>query len=51
MKMFIASIAFACGYAASIYTWSKVKEIFNGLENEALALREKARALEKKIRG
>jgi hypothetical protein len=31
------------GYVAAIYTWPRVKVLVNGLENEARALRAKAR--------
>lgn len=39
------------GYVAAIYTWPKVKVLWNGLENEARALRAKAMDLEAKIKG
>lgn len=39
------------GYVAAIYTWPRVKVLFNGLENEARALRAKAVDLEAKIKG
>lgn len=39
------------GYVAAIYTWPRVKVLWNGLENEARALRAKALDLEAKIKG
>lgn len=39
------------GYVAAVYTWPRLKVLFNGLENEARALRAKAVDLEAKIKG
>ena len=39
------------GYVAAVYTWPRVKVLFNGLENEARALRAKAVDLDAKIKG
>jgi hypothetical protein len=41
----------AVGYVAAIYTWPRVKVLWNGLETEARALRAKAVDLETKIKG
>jgi hypothetical protein len=35
----IVGIAFAGGYAASIYTWGWIKSAVLGIENEAVALK------------
>lgn len=38
------------GYVLAIYTWPAVRTFANGVEHEIAALREKARALEAKIK-
>lgn len=47
MKFVVFSFVFVGGYAASIYTWEKVKEIVLGAEHEA----EKAYNKYKELRG
>lgn len=42
---------FIGGYVASIYTWEKLHVLAIGAENKALDLRERARAIEKAVRG
>lgn len=49
--MIFASLAFAAGYVASIYSWPTIKLWANGAVTEAASLRAKAAALEAKIRG
>ena len=44
-------IAAAAGYAASIFTWPRLRQSLVGIENEIDDLRSKARALESKLRG
>lgn len=44
------SCMFVGGYVASIYSWPTIRGWVNGLEAEAAALREKARAIEAAIR-
>lgn len=44
-------LLFVGGYVAAIYTWPRVKVLWNGLETEARALRAKAMDLEAKIKG
>jgi hypothetical protein len=44
-------LLFAGGYVAAIYTWPRVKVLWNGLETEARALRAKAMDLEAKLKG
>lgn len=39
------------GYILSIYTWPAVRLFFNGAEDEALWLRDRARAIESALRG
>lgn len=39
------------GYVASIFTWPKVREWISGAEVELDALKQKAKALEAKIKG
>jgi hypothetical protein len=49
--MIIAALSLIAGYVAAIYTWPRVKVLWNGLETEARALRAKAMDLEAKIKG
>jgi hypothetical protein len=52
MNIFIPIlIAAAGGYAASIFTWPRLRQGLVGIENEIDDLRSKARALESKLRG
>jgi hypothetical protein len=51
MTTSIALISFAAGYAASIYSWPWVRTQATGIAAEATKLRERAAALEAKIRG
>jgi hypothetical protein len=44
-------VAMAAGYAASIFTWPRLRQTFVGIENEIEDLRNEARALERKLRG
>ena len=45
LAVFLALAAFAGGYAASIYSWPRIKLVINGAQAEAKALRAKADAL------
>ena len=49
-ELFIGAILIAGGYVLSIYTWPAVRAFALGAEAEIAALREKARALEGKIK-
>lgn len=46
----LGAAIFAGGYVASIFTWEKVHTFLIGAEEKALQLRDKARALEAKLR-
>ena len=43
MTLFL--VALAAGYVAAVFTWPKVKEVVNGAEAEAAALKAKAETL------
>jgi hypothetical protein len=45
MTMFFASIAFAAGYAASIYSWPRIKVWVMGARAEITSLETRAAAL------
>jgi len=49
MTVFIEFLAFACGYAASVYTWAKVKEWLNGAEAEVETLKTKIENLKGRL--
>ena len=51
MSIFFAGLAIAAGYAASIFTWPRLRQALVGLDNEIDGLRAKARALEARLRG
>lgn len=51
MEIWILLVAIAAGYVGSIYSWPWLRAKWNGLEVEARALRDRAIALEQKIRG
>jgi hypothetical protein len=42
-------LGFFGGYGVSIYTWPFIRTKMNGLETEAMDLRDKAKALEQQI--
>lgn len=44
-------LAAAAGYAASIYTWPRLRVLLIGIENEIDDLRARARSLEATLRG
>jgi hypothetical protein len=48
--VFVFAVTFAGGYAASVYTWDKVKVFINGAEAEIRALDDKAKVLRDKIK-
>lgn len=50
MILAIVTCAFIGGYAASIYTWPKVKVLVNGAQYEASALKAKADAIIKAVK-
>lgn len=50
MTMLLTLAAFAAGYAASIYSWPRIKIFVNGAQAEASALRAKADALVAAVR-
>lgn len=41
----------AGGYVAAIFTWPKIRELINGARVEADALYQRARDLERRIKG
>jgi hypothetical protein len=43
------ALAFASGYAASVFTWDKVKEKLQGVEALAQSLEARAKALRNRI--
>jgi hypothetical protein len=45
------AIAFAAGYAVSVFTWGWLRTVLRGIPAEAEALRQRARDLEAKLRG
>jgi hypothetical protein len=45
MTAFVAVLAFGAGYAASIYSWAKIRTFLNGAQAEAISLEAKAKAL------
>lgn len=48
--MFWIVAALIVGYVAAIYTWPKLRTLVVGAEAEIVSLRDKARALEAKIK-
>lgn len=50
MTFSLVIAAFIGGYAASIYTWPKVKVLVNGAQYEAAALKAKADAIIKAVK-
>jgi len=50
MTAILSFIAFVGGYAASVYSWPKIRLFINGAQAEARALRAKADALLASIR-
>ena len=51
MSILFLILAIAGGYAASIFTWPRLRQALVGLDNEIDDLRAKARALEARLRG
>lgn len=49
MNFWLGVGIFAAGYAASIFTWPKVKEWVNGAEAEIVALKAKIENLKGKL--
>ena len=49
MKVFLGFLTFAAGYAASIFTWPKLKQWVNGAEAEIVALKAKIENLKGKL--
>jgi hypothetical protein len=47
----IALFAGGAGYAVSVFTWPRLRQMLVGIDNEIDALRTKARALEARLRG
>jgi hypothetical protein len=42
-------VAFACGYAASIFTWDRLRAFISGAETELRSLETKVKAMRDKI--
>jgi len=51
MRIAVLTLAAAGGYAASVFTWPRLRALLVGVENEIADLRAKALALETKLRG
>ena len=51
MKTFLSILSFCVGYGVAVYTWDKIHAWIIGAEDKALALRDKAREIEKTLRG
>lgn len=50
MSLLLYGFLIAGGYVLAIHTWPAVRTFANGVEQEIAALRERARALEAKIK-
>jgi hypothetical protein len=51
LDVFVLTVIFAAGYAASIYSWPWLRTQAIGIAAETANLRQRAAALEAKIRG
>jgi hypothetical protein len=51
LELFILAIAFAGGYAASVYSWPWIRAYAIGASAEIKRLRTRAKILEDQIRG
>ena len=51
LELFILAIGFAGGYAASVYSWPRIRERAIGASAEISRLRARAKALEDTIKG
>ena len=49
MSFIIVCLAFAAGYAASVYSWSAVRTWLSGAETEIRALEDKLNALKARL--
>ncbi len=45
------SLAFVVGYVAAVFTWDRAHTALIGVEAKIRSLRDRARALEQKLRG
>jgi hypothetical protein len=51
LDIFVLTVIFAAGYAASIYSWPWVRAQAIGISAEAANLRQRAAVLETRIKG
>jgi hypothetical protein len=51
LELFILAAGFAAGYAASVYSWPRIRASATGVSAEISRLRARAKALEDTIKG